>query len=103
MLLGLGGRAFNRDGMTVVDSVSGFFDKFKPAPSPPTSNDEVFAAGLKAQHEAMKLRVEGPARAPVELDAAAKQRLEQFKKEYAAKRANSIGNFHSKCFGAESR
>jgi hypothetical protein len=96
VLIGLGGKVFNRDGATVSDSVSPFFDKFK-TPAAPTSNDEVFAAGLKAQHEQMKLRVEGPSRPPIELDNDAKARLEKFKQDFHAKRSG-IGSLHGKLF-----
>jgi hypothetical protein len=95
-LLGLGGRAFNRDGMTVADSVSGFFDKFKSTPEL-TENDELHRANLKQQHEEMRLRIEGPPQPP-ELDAAAQARLEQFKKDFDAKQS-STSFLHGKLFG----
>jgi hypothetical protein len=92
-LVGLGGKVFNSTGATISDGVSGFLDKFKPKPAPST-NDEVFAAGLKAQHEEMKLRIEGPPQPPPELT----PRLAAFKKEHEAKRTG-VGNFVGKCFG----
>jgi hypothetical protein len=98
MLLGLGGRVISSTGMVVSDSITAFFDRMKPKPVP-TTNDKLHRANLKQQHEEMRDRIEGPLQSPPELDAAAQARLEQFKADYLAKRATSIGNFHSKLFG----
>jgi hypothetical protein len=96
--IGLGGRVFNSSGMVVSDSISAVLARFAPAPPPPTANDEVFAAGLKPQHEAMRLRVEGPARPPAELSPEAQARLAEFKAKLERERTG-VGIFVGKCFG----
>jgi hypothetical protein len=96
---GMGGKVFSSSGSVISDSVSYVFDRMKPK-SVPTTNDEIFAAGLKAQHEAMKLRVEGAPRPPTRLEnlpADAQARLRKFRAELDAK-ARGIGNLHGKLF-----
>jgi hypothetical protein len=95
-LVGLGGKVFNRDGMTIADSISHHFDKFKPKPAP-TSNDELHRANCRQQHEEMKLRIEGPPRPPVELSPDAQERLKKFEAELERERTG-IGNLHGKFF-----
>jgi hypothetical protein len=96
-LIGLGGRAFNRDGMTVADSVSGFFDKFKSTPEL-TENDKLHRENCRQQHFEMRDRIEGPPQQPPELTPEARARLAAFKKELEAKRTG-VGIFVGKCFG----
>ena len=96
---GIGGKVFSSSGSVISDSVTYLYDRFKPKPVP-TSNDEIFAAGLKAQHEEMMAR-HAPRCSPTKLEDLpldAQIRLKKFKAELDAK-ARGIGNFHGKLFG----
>jgi hypothetical protein len=67
--IGLGGKIFGTSGATLFDSVTPFFEKFKPKPAPSTA-EELQAASLKQQHEDMKKLCE-PNRPPIDWDALA--------------------------------
>jgi hypothetical protein len=96
-LCGLGGKVFSSTGATIADSVSHHFDRFRSRPEL-TENDKLHQANLKAQHEAMRDRIEGPPRPAVELSPEAQQRLAAFKAKLERERTG-VGNFVGKCFG----
>jgi hypothetical protein len=74
--VGLGGKIFSTTtGAKLFDSVTPFFEKFKPKPAP-TTNDMLHQANLKAQHEEMRRLVE-PHSKPVDWDALARAREER--------------------------
>jgi hypothetical protein len=92
-LLGLGGKVFGAGGSVISDSVSYAFDKLKPKPTPST-NDEVFAAGLKAQAEAMRRQHDpgSPGLSPE-----VNKHLAELREKRARERT-SIGTLHGKFF-----
>jgi phage terminase large subunit-like protein len=95
--IGLGGKVFSSSGMVLSDSITPIFDRFKPPPPPPTANDVAHRENLKRQHEAMRLRIEGPQ--PSTSNEAVRKRMDELR---AAWPAPGIGAMHSKLFGAGS-